>query len=104
MLRAGAVSVQHLVVQLGAIALMHGKPILRVACIQLPGHKAVPTHLGQNGGRSDAGTLAVAPYHQLMRRGDSRTTTLITVAVNEGYLGPNVQGIDGLLHRLHSGA
>ena len=66
MLRAGAVLIQHLIVELCAVALVLCKLILGIFCVQLRGHIPVPADLGQNGRRRNGGAFSVAADDQPM--------------------------------------
>ena len=79
--------------RLGRIALVTGKPILRISFIVLL-HDAVPRHFGQDAGRSDAHALHVALDQRFNGKGAGRQRHGIaqhTVLVREM--------IDDLLHR-----
>ena len=104
MLRAGAVLVQHGIVQLGAVALVLGEVILGVLLVQHLRHIPVPGDLGQDGRCCNGDAAPVAAYHRLMGEVDGGAPPMVPVAVDEGIVRGQGKGLDGQFHGLDAGA
>ena len=89
----GPYCIQHLIVELGAVALVLCKLVLGILCVQLRGHVPVPADLGQNGRRRDGGALAVAADDQPMGDLNSVPAAVIPVAVDERQIRPEGQPV-----------
>ena len=104
MLRAGAVLVQHGIVQLGAVALVLGEVILGVLLVQHLRHIPVPGDLGQDGRRRNGYAASVAADDRLVGEGNGGGFAVIPVAVDQNVVRAEGQGLDGQFHGLDAGA
>ena len=101
--RAGAVLVQHFIVELRPVALVFCELILGVFPVQHVGHIPVPADLGQDGGRRDGGALPVPAHQAHVGRVDGHAAAVVPVAVDEAQVRRDGKPADGPLHRQHPG-
>ena len=101
MLRAGAVGVQHLIVQSGAVALVSGELVLGIRLVQHLRYVAVAADLGQNGRRRDGRGLAVPTHDAAVRRSNGGAAAAVPVAVEQCQIRRHGKAVYGQLHGLH---